>query len=112
MTQTVKNIIPRKLAENVATIQYLTPSLGKCRIDKFTVTNSTGAAQTLSVNLVPVSGSASSSNIVLSARSIAAGETYACPEVVGQLLESLGFISTLASSATALTISATGTEIT
>lgn len=108
---TVKNIIPRKQAENVQTGQY-TATNCKTVIDKFTVTNTTAGAVVFSVNLVPNAGAASAANCVLSAKSIAAGETYNCPELVGQSLEAGGFISTLAGAATSLTISATGREIT
>lgn len=108
---TVKNIIPRKQAETAQTTQYTATS---CRtvIDRFTVTNTTGAPAVLTVNLVASGGAAAASNCVLSAKSVAAGETYNCPELVGQSLEPGGFISTLAGKAAALTISATGREIT
>ncbi|CAB4123391.1 hypothetical protein UFOVP40_38 [uncultured Caudovirales phage] len=108
---TVKNIIPRKQAENAQTSQY-TAANCKTVIDKFTVTNTTAGAVVFSANLVPLAGAASAANCVLSAKSIAAGETYNCPELVGQSLEAGGFISTLAGAATSLTISATGREIT
>lgn len=108
---TVKNIIPRKQAENAQTTQY-TASNCKTVIDKFSVTNTTAGAVVFSANLVPSAGAASAANCVLSAKSIAAGETYNCPELVGQCLEAGGFISTLAGAATSLTISATGREIT
>lgn len=111
MTVTVKNIIPRKQAENVQTTQY-TATNCKTVIDKFTVTNTTAAPVTITVNLIAAAGSANASNTVISAKSIAAGETYNCPELVGQSLENGGFISTLAGAATSLTISATGREIT
>ena len=111
MAITVKNIIPRKQAENVQTTQY-TASNCKTVIDKFTVTNTSASPVTFSVNLVASAGSASASNLVLSAKSIAANETYNCPELVGQCLNASGFISTLAGAATSLTISATGREIT
>jgi hypothetical protein len=48
----------------------------------------------------------------MDARSIAPDETYTCPELVGQALEPGGFISTIASAATSLTIRASGREIT
>jgi len=57
-------------------------------------------------------GSAGAANLVLSAKNIVPGETYLCPELVGQVLESGGFISTLAGAATSLTIRASGREIT
>lgn len=111
MTITVKNIIPRKQAEDAQTTQY-TATNCKTVIDKFTATNTTGSAATISVNLVAVSGSASAANTTVSSKSIQAGETYTFPELVGQVLEAGGFISTVAGTASALTISASGREIT
>lgn len=111
MAVTVKNIIPRKQAEAVQTAQYTAVNC-KTIIDKFTVTNTTSAPVLFSANLVANSGTPSDSNLVMKQRSIAPNETYTCPELVGQTLEAGGFISTLASAATSLTISASGREIT
>ena len=111
MTVTVKNIIPRKQAEGTQTGQYTAVNC-KTIIDKFTVTNTAAGNVTFSVNLVASGGSAGNSNLVLKEKSVAPGQTYNCPELVGQTLESGGFISTLASAATSLTISASGREIT
>lgn len=111
MTETVKNIIPRKFAENAQTAQYTAVDC-KTIITKFTATNNSGSAAALSVNLVPNGGAASAANRVLNARIISAGECYICPELVGQVLEAGGFISTLAGAASAITISASGSEIT
>ena len=111
MAVTIKNIIPRKQAENVQTTQYTAINC-KTVIDKFTVTNTTASNVTISVNLVVSGGAAAASNRVLSVRAIAPSECYTCPELVGQTLEVGGFISTLAGAATSLTISASGREIT
>lgn len=111
MTVTVKNIIPRKQAENAQTNQYTALNC-KTIIDKFTVTNTSAANVLFSVNLVPALGAAGADNLVLKNRAIAPSETYACPELVGQTLEVNGFISTLAGAATSLTLSASGREIT
>jgi len=111
MAVIVKNIIPRKQAEDVQTTQYTAVNC-KTIIDKFTVTNTSSAPVLFSVNLVAASGTASVSNLVLKQRSVAPNETYMCPELVGQTLEPGGFISTLASAAGSLTISASGREIT
>jgi hypothetical protein len=106
MTVTISNIIPRKKAEAASTNQYT--STGKTIVDKFTATNTSGSAATISVFL-PASGeAASASNCVLSAKSINAGDTYLCPEMVGQVLEAGGTIVTNAGTATAITISASG----
>jgi hypothetical protein len=110
MTVTVVNIIPRKQAENAQTTQYTAVNC-KTVIDKFTATNTTSGNVTISVNLVPSAGAAGAGNLVTNLRSIAPKETYAFPELVGQSLEDGGFISTIASAATSLTISATAREI-
>lgn len=111
MTVTVKNIIPRKQAENAQTAQYTAVGC-KTIIDKFTVTNTTAAPVVFSANLVASAGAAGAGNLIIDNKSIAAHETYTCPELVGQTLEPGGFISTLAGAATSLTISASGREIT
>ncbi|WP_049082867.1 hypothetical protein [Acinetobacter nosocomialis] len=110
MAVKAKNIIPSKFAENAQTTQYTASA--PTMIDKFTVTNTTASVATFSCNLVPVSGSASSSNLVIKDKQIAAGETYICPELVGHTLETGSFISTIASAASALSIRASGKEIT
>jgi hypothetical protein len=111
MTVTVKVLIPAKQAENAQTTQY-TATNCKTIIDKFTVTNTTAGNVTFSVNLVTSGGSAAASNLILDTRSIAPDECYTCPELVGQALEPSGFISTIASAATSLTIRVSGREIT
>ena len=108
---TIKNIIPRKQAENVLFDQY-TATNCKCIIDKFTVTNTSAANVTFSVNLVASGGTAGDANLVLKAKTVVPNETYTCPELVGQVLEAGGFISTIAGAATSLTISASGREVT
>ena len=112
MTVTLTILIGRKYAENSQTGQYTAAADVKAIIDKFTVTNISASNASFSVNLVIDGGSASNSNLILDARTIAPNETYLCPELIGQVLNPNGFISTLASAASALTISASGREIT
>jgi hypothetical protein len=111
MAITVLNIIPRGYAANTQSTQY-TSSNAKTVIDKFTVTNVSSSAADISVNLVAEGDTASDADLVVDARTIAAGETYTCPELIGQVLESGGFISTLASASSALVLSASGRVIT
>ena len=108
---TIKNIISRKQALAVQTDQY-TATNCKCIIDKFTVTNTSAANVTFSVNLVASGGTAGDANLVLKAKTVVPNETYTCPELVGQVLEAGGTISTIAGAATSLTISASGREVT
>jgi hypothetical protein len=111
MTVIVKVLIPAKQAENSQTTQY-TASNVRAIIDKFTVTNTSANNVTFSCNLVTFGGTAGASNLIVDARSLVPDETYTCPELVGQALEAGGFISTIASAATSLTIRASGREIT
>ena len=110
MAVTVKALIPAKQAEGTQTTQYTATN---CRaiIDKFTATNTTAGNVTISVNIVASGGSADATNLIVDTRSIAPDETYTFPELVGQVLDSGNFISTIASAATSLTIRASGREI-
>ncbi len=111
MTVTVKVLIPAKQAESVQTTQY-TANNCKTIIDKFTATNTSASNVSISVNLVTTGGSPGTSNIITDTRNIAPDETYTFPELVGHSLEAGGFISTIASAATSITIRASGREIT
>lgn len=111
MSVLVKTIVQSKQAEAVQTTQY-TATNCKAIIDKFTATNTGVANVTLSVNLVASGGAAGVDNLIVDSRAIAPDETYTFPELVGQVLESGGSISTIASAATSLTIRASGREIT
>lgn len=110
MAVTVKALIPAKDAETAQTTQYTATN---CRaiIDKFTATNTTTGAITLSINLVTAAGTAGATNLIVKQKSIAAGETYSFPEIVGHALDASEFISTIASAA-GMTIRAAGREVT
>lgn len=112
MTTTFKPLIPAKQAENSQTTQYTAPTGTRAIIDKFTVTNTTASNATFSCNIVSAAGAAAVGNLIINTRAIAAGECYTCPELVGQIIEPGGFISTLAGTASALTIRASGREVT
>jgi hypothetical protein len=111
MAITVKNIIPRKFAEDTQTTQYTAVNC-KTVIDKFTATNVSAASVIISVNLVSSGGVATPSNAVTYNKTIAVGEVYNFPELIGQVLEAGGFISLVVNTTLALTVSASGREIT
>ena len=66
---------------------------------------------TVTIDLVDSGGTAGASERMISARSIAAGETYICPEVVGHILNAGDSIHGLASEYTSITIRASGREV-
>lgn len=110
MATGIQNLIPRKFAEASQTVQY-TASNVKAVIDAFTATNTGSVNVNFSVNLVAALDSAANRNLVIDNRTISPGDTYLCPELIGQILNNGGTISTLASVASSITISASGREI-
>jgi hypothetical protein len=111
MTVTAKTLVPAKFVETAQTTQYTATNVTAI-IDKFTATNISGSSATISVNLVTASFSASSSNLIVKDKLLAASETYIFPELVGQILGSGAFISTTASTASAINMRVSGREVT
>lgn len=95
-----------------ATTYYTAGTGVQTRIDKCTVTNSDSTAYTFSIYLVPSGGSAGATNQIIATRSVNAGETYTCPEIVGQWLNSGQFLAAVASTAAKLTLRVSGIEVT
>lgn len=111
MAVTVKVLIPAKTAEDTQTTQYTATGVTAI-IDKFTATNYGASAATLSVNLVTAAGAAGNDNLIIKTKTLQPSETYTFPEIVGQVLASGGFISTIAGTASSLNIRASGREVT
>jgi hypothetical protein len=111
MTVTVSVLIPAKTAENTQTTQYTSNGV-RTIIDKFTATNYSGSAATISVNIVTTAGTAGNENLITKTKSLQPSEVYTFPEIVGQVLNSGDFISTIAGTATAINIRASGRQIT
>ena len=107
MTVTVKVLVPAKTAENTQTTQYTATGVTAI-IDKFTATNYSATAATISVNLITAAGSASNDNLIVKAKTLRPSETYTFPELVGHVLPNNGFISTIAGTASAINIRASG----
>jgi hypothetical protein len=111
MTVLVKVLVPAKFAENSQTTQYTATGVTTI-IDKFTATNISGSAATISVNLVTVAGSAGNTNLITKTKTLQPSEVYTFPELVGQVLGSGDFISTIAGTASAINIRVSGREVT
>lgn len=107
MAVSISNIIPAKTAENTQTTQY-TSNGAQTIIDKFTATNYNTTAATISVNLVTAAGSAGNDNLIVKTKTLQPAETYTFPELVGHVLPVGGFISTIADTASAINIRASG----
>ena len=111
MTVTVKAIVPAKIVENSQTTQYTATNVTTI-IDKFTATNYGASAASLSVNLVTNGDTAGNQNLVTKTKTLQPSEVYTFPELVGQVLNPGGFISTLASAATTINMRVSGREVT
>ena len=110
MTVTVRVLIPAKIAESSQTTQYTAVNVTTI-IDKFTATNYSATAATLSVNLVTSGDTAGNANLITKTKTLQPAEVYTFPELVGQVLAPSGLISTLAGTATAINIRASGREV-
>jgi len=111
VTTHAKCLVEAKYAENSQTTQYTAATGVRTIVDKVTATNVTASAATLAVNIVASGGSASAANVVLQTKTIATGECYTCPELVGQILNAGDFISTLGGTASAVVIRLSGREV-
>jgi hypothetical protein len=109
MATAVSNIIPAKYAEDSQTTQYTSTAV-QTIIDKFTVTNDSGGDVTIGINLVASGDSAGGKNLIVS-RTVLDGKVDRCPELIGHVLESGDFISTIAGSASDLAIMSSGRKV-
>lgn len=111
MAVTAKALFEALQAQNAETTQYTAPAGTRTIIDKFTGTNTTVSAATLTAKIVASGGAASAANTIVSAKTLQPGETYTFPELVGHVLNPGDFVSTLAGTAAAITIRSSGREI-
>lgn len=110
MTVTTKVLIPAKIAESAQTTQYTATNVTAI-IDKFTATNYSASAATISVNLVTSGDITGNQNLIVKTKTLQPNETYTFPELVGHSLMPGGFISTVAGTATSINIRASGREV-
>jgi len=108
MSTITQCLVQTKFAESAETTQY-TASGRRTIIDKFSAYSSAGG--TITAKLIPSGGAAGASNVLV-AKTLAAGETYTFPEIVGHTLNPGDFISTLAGAPSTVVIRISGREIT
>lgn len=111
MTVTVTVLVPAQTANNTQSTVYTATGVTAI-IDKFTATNYSALAATISVNLVNPGGTAGNDDLIVKTKTLQASETYTFPELVGHVLRPGGFISTLAGTASAINIRVSGREVT
>lgn len=111
MTVTVTVLVPAQTANNAQSTVYTATGVTAI-IDKFTATNYSGTAATISVNLVTSGNTAGNNDLIVKTKTLQASETYTFPELVGHVLRPSGFISTIAGTASAINIRVSGREVT
>lgn len=111
MAVNAKSLFVPLQAAAAETTQYTTPAGVRTILDKFTGTNTTAAPASLTVKLVQSGGAAGAANTIVSAKVLAPGECYTFPEIVGHVLNPGDFLSTLTATAAAITIRASGREV-
>lgn len=112
MTVTAKALIPGKYAATTVTAEYTVPGSTKTIIDKFTALNSDGSAATVSIYIVPSGQAASNSNRIINAKSIGSLATYDFTELKNHVMSAGEAIHVIAGTATAVSIRASGREVT
>ena len=107
--------LPKRLVDGAqltasAATYYTAPANTLATISACTLTNTTAVAVTATLHLVPSGGAATASNCILSARTLAAGESYNVGSAIGQTMAAGGLLQGLAGSATSITLVASGYE--
>lgn len=93
-----------------AATYYTVPANTITTISAFTLTNTTATARTATLYLVPSGGTAGATNCILSARTIAPGESYNVASAIGQTIPAGATIQALSDAGTGLTLVASGYE--
>jgi hypothetical protein len=109
-TTPVVLIATAQLANAAATLY--TATRVKARIDKVTCTNEDTVAHTITFHIIASAGTATAANRIIHAKSLAAGECYTCPELIGHWLTDGQFIQGFADTAAMVTVRASGIEST
>jgi hypothetical protein len=100
-------LVSQQLAASETT-QYTGPENSAVKIASAVLTNTSGGPVTVSVSVVKTGGTAGAANRVLSAYSLAAGDSTVLTELVGTCLGQGDFLSAIASSATSVTFVVSG----
>ncbi len=109
-------LIESKFAPTVSGIEYTVTGSNTTTvvviIDTFTAVNTSTVPAKFTAHLVPTGESVSDDYLVIDEVVIAPGETYLCPEMIGQTLPDSSFLSVKADIASTVSFRASGRIIT
>lgn len=95
-----------------AVTYYTVPASTRGLIKRATFTNDDTIPVTISINVVRSGESVGYANAISKTKSLAAGETWSCPDIESHMMEASGFISMVASVTLKIGARITGFEIT
>lgn len=111
MANTMKELIPSKLAEDAFTTQYEARGCTAV-INRFTAINVGDHNAHISVFLSQPDAAFGNATLIVKERQLAVNETYAFPMLSGHVLEEGTYITTISSDAGYVAIRCSGMEIT
>ena len=82
------------------------------RVDHALALNTSAGAVTLTIHRVPSGGTASNANMLVKARSLAAGESYVVRELIGAALAAGDMVQAFSGTGTAVSFQMSGWEFT
>lgn len=113
-TVTAKALIDTQFASSTSATEYTapaSPNSTRAIIDKFTVTNVTGSAETVSVWLIPDGQTENNAYKVVDEESVAANSSEELTVLKNHVLDAGGFIKVVASAGSSLVIRCSGREV-
>jgi hypothetical protein len=102
--QRIPVVIPSAQLTASAAVYYTAPNGVTSTINNLSLTNTSASPVAVTLYRVASGGSASAANMILSAFSLAAGQTYVPPQAIGLQLSQGMTLQALASTASAVTI--------
>lgn len=110
MATTQTTLVESKFLENIQTDQYIANNV-KAIVDAAVISNSGTTGVLVSINIVPAGSTSGGANRLISNRYMAPGDTYSCPEIVGQIIRPGAKISAIAGAASTIAFRVSGREI-
>lgn len=105
-------MINAQITDAVAAITYLGQTGVETKILSASIVNTEAATPyTVNVYKIPSGGSAGAANKIINTRTIQGGETYPCPELIGQILEPSDKLDADASTTLKLNFIVSGVEL-
>ena len=107
-TSSVPQVLVAQFLANTETTQYTAAASTVVKIANATLSNTSGSAVTVSVSLVKSGGTAGTSNRVLSAYSLAPGDSVVLRELADHVLGTADFISAISGTASTVAFTLSG----